>query len=86
VFAVPSPTAVIKGGPNPNAARAFAEFMIGDKVQSMFPADGIYAARSDMPPPPGNPALGSLGLIAIDYDFIERDSKKIKDRFNEIFQ
>jgi hypothetical protein len=52
----------------------------------MFPADGIYAARSDMPPPPGNPALGSLGLIAIDYDFIERDSKKIKDRFNEIFQ
>jgi iron(III) transport system substrate-binding protein len=86
VFAVPSPTAIVKGGPNPNAARAFAEFMIGDKVQSMFPADGIYAARADIPPPEGNPALGSLNLIKIDYDFVERESKKIKDRFNEIFQ
>jgi iron(III) transport system substrate-binding protein len=85
-FAVPSPTAIIKCGPNPNAARAFAEYMIGDKAQQMFPADGHYAARTDMPPPAGNPALSALSLIAVDYDFIERESKKIKDRFNEIFQ
>lgn len=85
-FAVPSPTAIVKGSPNPNAARAFAEFMIGDKVQAMFPEDGHYAARTDMPPPAGNPALASLPLIPVDYDFIERESKKIKDRFNEIFQ
>lgn len=85
-FVVPSPTAVVKGGPNPNAARVFAEFMIGDAVQTMFPEDGHYAARVDMKPPAGSPALRELKLIAVDYDYIERDSKKIKDRFNEIFQ
>lgn len=85
-FAVPAPTAVIKGGPNPNAAKAFAEFMIGDKVQKMFPEDGHYAARLDMPPPPGNPDLAKLKLMPVDYDAIERDSRALKDRFNEIFQ
>lgn len=86
VFAVPSPTAIIKGGPNPNAAKAFAAFMIGDVVQKMFPADGHYAARVDMEPPAGNPPLGSLKLLTIDYDRIAKEEAIIKDRFNEIFQ
>jgi len=85
-FVVPSPTAVIAKSPSPNAAKAFAEFMIGDEVQKMFPADGLYAARSDIAPPEGNPQLSTLKLLAVDYDYIEKDSKKIKDRFNEIFQ
>jgi len=86
VFAVPSPTAIIKGGPNPNAAKAFAAFMIGDTVQKMFPADGHYAARVDMDAPAGNPPLGSLKLLTIDYDRIAKEEAIIKDRFNEIFQ
>ena len=43
-FLIPAPTAVIKGSPHPNAAKAFAEFMIGDTVQKLFPGEGIYAA------------------------------------------
>jgi iron(III) transport system substrate-binding protein len=86
VFAVPSPTSVVKGSPSPNAAKAFAEFMIGDVAQKMLPEDGHYAARIDMPPPAGNPPLGTLKLIAVDYDYIERETPKIKNRFSEIFQ
>jgi iron(III) transport system substrate-binding protein len=85
-FAVPSPTAVIKGSPHPNAAKALAEFMIGDTVQTMFPADGHYAARVDMPAPPGNPPLASLKLITVDYAEIQREEAKVKDHFNDIFQ
>ena len=85
-FAVAAPTAIIKGSPHPNAAKAFAEFMIGDTVQKLFPEEGIYAARVDVPPPPGNPPLGQVKLWPIDYDAIEKESKALKDRFNEIFQ
>jgi iron(III) transport system substrate-binding protein len=85
-FAVPSPTAIIKGSPNPNAAKVFAEFMIGDVVQAMFPADGHYAARVDMPAPEGNPPLSSLKLITVDYDEIQREEAKVKDHFSDIFQ
>jgi len=85
-FVIPAPTAVIKGSPHPNAAKAFAEFMIGDTVQKLFPGEGIYAARSDVEPPPGNPPLSQLKLMSVDYDFIEKESKTLKTRFNEIFQ
>jgi iron(III) transport system substrate-binding protein len=85
-FVIPSPTAVIARSPSPNGAKAFAEFMIGDKVQKLLAESGNYSSRVDIPPPDGNPELGTLKLIAVDYDYIERDSKKIKDRFNEIFQ
>jgi iron(III) transport system substrate-binding protein len=83
---VPAPTAIIKGSPHPNAAQAFAEFMIGDTVQKLFPDEGIYAARVDVPPPPGNPPLSQVKLWPIDYDAIEKESKSLKDRFAEIFQ
>jgi iron(III) transport system substrate-binding protein len=85
-FAIPAPTAIIKGAPHPNAARAFAEFMIGDAVQKLFPGEGIYAARADIEPPPGNPPLGQIKLMGVDYDQIEKEAATVKKRFNEIFQ
>ena len=85
-FAIPSPTAVIKGSPHPHAARAFAEFMLGDAVQKLFPEEGLYAARTDVAPPAGNLPLGQIKLIPVDYDYIEKESKNLKTRFNEIYQ
>ncbi len=57
VFVIPSPTSVVKGSPNPNAAKLFAEFMIGDDAQKIFPADGGYSARLDIAAPAGSPDL-----------------------------
>ncbi|MBI3635274.1 MAG: extracellular solute-binding protein, partial [Candidatus Rokubacteria bacterium] len=85
-FAIPAPTAVIKGAPHPNAAKALAEFMIGDTVQKLFPGEGIYAARSDVEPPPGNPPLRQIKLLPVDYDQIEKDATALKKKFNEIYQ
>jgi iron(III) transport system substrate-binding protein len=85
-FAIPAPTAIIKGASHPNAARALAAFMIGDTVQRLFPGEGIYAARSDVDPPPGNPPLARITLMPVDYEQIEKDAKTLKTRFNEIFQ
>jgi iron(III) transport system substrate-binding protein len=86
VFVIPSPTAVIKGGPNPNAAKLFAEFMISDEIQKIFPADGGFAARSDIAAPAGSPALSSIKILPVDYEYIEKQAPAIKKRFNEIFQ
>ena len=55
-----------------------------DKV--LFPGEGIYAARSDIPPPAGNPPLGEIKTMPVDYDYLEKESQNIKRRFNEIFQ
>ena len=85
-FAVPGPVAVLKGSPNPNAAKAFAEFLISDEVQQIVVAGGAYSARTDLPPPAGDIALKDLKLLAVDYDQIEKDASAIKKKFNEVFQ
>ena len=85
-FAISAPTAIIKGAPHPNAAKALAEFMISDAVQKLFPTEGIYAARSDVEPPPGNPPLAKIKLIPVDYEQIEKDATAVKKRFAEIYQ
>jgi iron(III) transport system substrate-binding protein len=86
VLIIPSPTAIIKGAPNPNAAKLFAEFMLSDAVQNLFPEDGGYAARFDIAPPKGNPDATKVKALPLDYDEIEKDSARVKRRFQEIFQ
>ena len=85
-FIIPSPTAIIMGSPSPNAAKLFAEFMIGDEAQKVFPADGGYAARADIAPPAGSPAVSQIKVLPVDYDWLEGASGQIKKKFNEIFQ
>ena len=82
----PSPTAVIKGSPHPNAAKAFAEFMISPEVQKVFPAFGNFAARTDVAPPAGAPDLKTIKIIPVDYDYINKQTAAIKKKFNEVFQ
>ena len=86
VFVIPSPTSVVKGSPDPDAAKLFAQFMISDTVQNLFPADGGYSARIDIRAPQGSPDLKSLSIVAVDDDYVERESARIKKQFNEIFQ
>jgi iron(III) transport system substrate-binding protein len=84
-FVIPAPTGVVAGSPHPNAAKLLAEFMLSDEAQKLFPQEGFYAGRSDMPPPEGNPPLSSLKLIAVDEEYVQQNSEKIKQRFGEIF-
>jgi iron(III) transport system substrate-binding protein len=83
---VPSPTAIIKGSPHPNAAKLLAQFNLTQEVQRLFIEEGHHSARIDIDPPSGTPRLDALTLYPIDYDFIEANDKKIKQQFNDIFQ
>jgi iron(III) transport system substrate-binding protein len=85
-FIIPSPTAIIKGSPHPSAARVFANFMLSKKAQELFPADGGYAARSDIDPPPNSPRLTDVKPMPVDYAQIQKDTAMVKKEFNEIFQ
>lgn len=83
---LPSPTGVIKGGPNPNAAKLFAQFNLRPEIQQLFPPQGMYSARADVKGPPNAPALETLTLLPVDYDDIEQNAVQIKTKFNDIFQ
>ena len=63
-FVIASPSSVIKGSPNPNAAKAFAEFMLSRDVQELFPKEFLYSARTDIAGPQGYPPLTSIKIHA----------------------
>jgi iron(III) transport system substrate-binding protein len=83
---VPSPSAIIKGSPHPNAAKLFAQFNLTPEIQREFTVQGHHSPRIDIPPPAGVPALSEMKLIPIDFDYIETDARRIKAKFAEIFQ
>ena len=85
-FVIPSPSSVVKGSPNPNAAKAFADFMLSKPVQELFPQEHLYSARTDVAGPAGNPPLSAIKMHPIDYDYIEAESARIKRRFAEVLQ
>src|SRR6266567_1250954 len=85
-FIIPSPSSVVKNSPNPNAAKAFAEFMLSKPVQELFPQEHLYSARVDIPGPAGNPPLSDIKTQPVDYDYIEAESTRIKRRFADAMQ
>jgi iron(III) transport system substrate-binding protein len=85
-FIIPSPTAIIKGGPHPNAAKLFANFMVSKPAQELFPKNGGYAARIDVDPPEDSPRLSDVKPMPVDYAQIEKETAAVKRQFNEIFQ
>jgi iron(III) transport system substrate-binding protein len=85
-FIIPSPSSIVKGSPNPNAAKAFADFMLSRPVQELFPHEYLYSARIDVPGPEGYPPLSSIKIFPIDYDYIEAESARIRRRFADVMQ
>ena len=83
---IPSPTAIIKGGPHPNAAKLFANFMLSDAAQKLFPAGGGYSARTDIGPPKNSPKLSEVKAMPMDYGQIQKETATVKKQFNEVFQ
>jgi iron(III) transport system substrate-binding protein len=85
-FVIPSPSSVVKGSPHPNAAKAFADFMLSESVQELFPLEHLYSARTDIAGPDGSPPLGQIKIFPIDYEYIEAETSRIKKRFSEVLQ
>jgi iron(III) transport system substrate-binding protein len=83
---VPSPTAIVKGSPHPNAAKLFAQYNLQPDIQKKFTEEGHHSPRLDVPPPSGLPGLDKLALDPIDHDFIEANTRQLKAKFAEIFQ
>jgi hypothetical protein len=39
-----------------------------------------------MPAPEGNPVLSKISIMGLDNEYIEKETARIKKRFNEIMQ
>jgi iron(III) transport system substrate-binding protein len=65
-IAIPGPAAIPATCPNPSAARAVLDWILGPRGQALMSAGDLYPVVPGTPPPAGAPALADLQVRAWD--------------------
>ena len=85
VSIVTEPTAILRNTKNPEAARAFVDFLLSKEGQELAVSQGYFPARKDVKPPPGFPDVASLKILPVDISTLEKQDEQNKKRFAELF-
>ncbi len=81
----PGAVALMHQAAHPNAARLFYDWWMGETGQKLLVAGGKYSSRTDLAPPIGNPPLGRLKILTLDYAEYLQDRTKILKQMTRIF-
>jgi iron(III) transport system substrate-binding protein len=80
-----SPTAVVKGTKNPNAARLFVEFLLGRRSSQIQVENYSEIVRSDVPLFPGARDLATVKIIRPTNEEIEEGVPEVKELWRDTF-
>lgn len=85
VSAVTEPVAILSTAKNPDAAKAFIDFLLSPEGQQLAADQGYLAAHPDIAPPEGFPSRDAIKLMPFDPAKALAADKANKIRFTEIF-
>ena len=85
VSAVSEPVAILKSTKNPDAARAFVDFLLSKDGQDLALKQGYIAAHPAVALPAGYPARDQIKVMSFDAAKALADETKNKAAFAEIF-
>jgi iron(III) transport system substrate-binding protein len=90
LMVIPSPIAIIKGGPNSEAAKIYVDFVLSHEGQAILASEGMLPVRADVAIPDryNLPAVADAVKRAarIDYPQLMMEREAIIKRFSEIMQ
>lgn len=85
VSAVTEPVAILSTAQNPDAAKAFVDFLLSEEGQQLASDMGYLPAHPGITPPEGFPALKDIKLLDFDPAQALEDDQSNKMKFSEIF-
>jgi len=85
VSAVTEPVAILSTARNPEAAKAFVDFLLTPAGQRLAASQGYLPAHPDVTPPSGFPPRAEIALLPFDPGEALADDQANKKRFVEIF-
>jgi iron(III) transport system substrate-binding protein len=85
VSAVTEPVAILSSTDNPEAAKAFVDFLLSREGQELAAAQGYLAAHPEVAPPDGFPPLAEITLMPFDAAKALENDAAYKERFSELF-
>jgi iron(III) transport system substrate-binding protein len=86
VSAVSEPVAILSSTKNPEAAKAFVDFLISKDGQELALKQGYVAAHPDVALPAGYPARTAIKLLPFDAAKALADETAARKRFSAIFE
>jgi iron(III) transport system substrate-binding protein len=84
-LASPSPSTIIKGSRNPNAAKLFMNFLAGPEYSAILSENFEQPMRADVPPPKGAKSIADLNIFAPTIDQIGQQLPPGKERWRDTF-
>ena len=85
VSAVTEPVAILSTAKNPEAAKAFVDFLLSEEGQELAAAQGYMPAHPDVAAPAGFPSLSEIELLEFDPEAALANEEATKERFTAIF-
>ena len=86
VSAVSEPVAILKNTKNPEAAKAFIDFLLSKDGQELALKQGYVAAHPDVALPAGYPARSAIKLMPFDAAKALSEETAARKRFGSIFE
>jgi iron(III) transport system substrate-binding protein len=85
VSAVTEPVAILSSTDNPDAAKAFVDFLLSPEGQALAASQGYLAAHPEIASPEGFPPLSEIDLLPFDAAKALANDTEYKERFSELF-
>ena len=85
VSAVTEPVAILSTTQNPEAAKAFVDFLLSPEGQQLAADQGYLAAHPDIAPPEGFPARDGIKLMEFDPADALANDQSNKVKFQDLF-
>ncbi len=85
VSAVTEPAAILSTAKNPDAAKAFVDFLLSMKGQQLAADQGYLAAHPSIAPPDGFPSRDKIRLMPFDPADALENASAYRLRFEDIF-
>lgn len=86
VSAVSEPVAILKSSKNPEAAKAFIDFLLSRDGQALALKQGYVAAHPDVSLPAGYPSRSEIKLLSFDAAKALAEETAARKRFSAIFE
>ena len=85
VSAISEPVSILADTQNPQAAKAFVDFLISREGQELAAAQGYMPAHPDVAPPAGFPPLAEIKVMPFDPQQALATAEADKEKFATIF-
>ncbi|WEX08035.1 ABC transporter substrate-binding protein [Chelativorans sp. AA-79] len=84
VSAVTEPVAILSTAKNPEAAKAFVNFLLSEEGQKLAVGQGYIPARADAGLPEGYPDRSAIKVLDYDAEAALKDDMANKERFTDV--